>query len=110
MGALSLTLLLALAAGAPILPGAIPAGAWPFIVGIGIFSTSMAILGFAEGTRRIGAARAALISTVEFGLGLGRLSPNMLFSEAALAFLNPGERGQNLGVLLPQQLQGAIHH
>jgi ABC-2 type transport system permease protein len=51
---------------------------------------------------------AALISTVEFGLGLGRLSPNMLFSEAALAFLNPGERGQNLGVLLPQQLQGAI--
>jgi ABC-2 type transport system permease protein len=49
-----------------------------------------------------------LISAVETGLGLGRISPNMLFSEAALAFLNPGERGQSLGILLPQQLQGAI--
>jgi ABC-2 type transport system permease protein len=51
---------------------------------------------------------AGLISAVETGLGLGRISPNMLFSEAALAFLNPGERGQSLGILLPQQLQGAI--
>jgi ABC-2 type transport system permease protein len=48
------------------------------------------------------------VHTVEVGLGLARLSPNTLFSETALAFLNPAERGQNLGVLLPSQLQGAI--
>ncbi len=51
---------------------------------------------------------ASQLHTVEVGLGLMRLSPNTLFSETALAFLNPAERGQNLGVLLQSQLQGAI--
>lgn len=51
--------------GAPVLPAQIPGDAWPFILGIGCFSTFIAILGFTEGTRRIGAAKAALLSTIE---------------------------------------------
>jgi drug/metabolite transporter (DMT)-like permease len=55
----------ALSSGRPVLPGDIPTEAWFGLVGVGVFSTFIAILGFYAGAQRIGAAQAALISTVE---------------------------------------------
>lgn len=56
---------IALAFGQPLAPAEIPGSAWPFFIGIGIFSTFIAIVGFTEGSRRMGAAQASLVSTVE---------------------------------------------
>jgi drug/metabolite transporter (DMT)-like permease len=56
---------LALAAGRPVLPGSVPAAAWPGLIGIGVVATFLAIQTFYAGTRRIGAAQASLISTFE---------------------------------------------
>lgn len=55
----------ALVVGTPVLPAAIPAGAWGGIAGVGIVATFIAILAFYAGAHRIGAARASLVSTVE---------------------------------------------
>jgi drug/metabolite transporter (DMT)-like permease len=55
----------AIVAGRPLAPSAMPAAAWPNLVGLGFASTFLAIQGFYAGSRRIGAAQAALISTVE---------------------------------------------
>lgn len=55
----------ALALGREVLPAAIPAAAWPGLVGVGVVATFVAIQTFYAGTRRIGAAQAALVSTVE---------------------------------------------
>jgi len=52
-------------AGRPLLPADIPAAAWPGLLGVGAVSTFLAIQTFYVGTRRLGAAQAALISTVE---------------------------------------------
>ena len=49
----------------PLAPGRIPADAWPYLVAIGFVSTFLAIQTFYAGARRIGAAQAALVSTVE---------------------------------------------
>jgi drug/metabolite transporter (DMT)-like permease len=54
-----------LAAGRPVLPAQIPAEAWIPLLGVGIISTAIALQGFYAGARRIGAAQAALVSTVE---------------------------------------------
>jgi drug/metabolite transporter (DMT)-like permease len=62
--AVALTVL-AIAAGSPLGIADIPSSAWVPIVGIGVISTFVAILTFYEGTRRVGAAQASLISTVE---------------------------------------------
>jgi len=73
--------LAALAGGRPVLPGAIPTDAWFGLFGVGVLSTFVAIQTFYAGAQRIGAAHAALISTVEpiwtivlaailFGVGL----------------------------------------
>jgi drug/metabolite transporter (DMT)-like permease len=56
---------LAVANGSPLGVADIPAAAWIPLLGIGVISSSVAILTFYEGTRRIGAAQASLISTVE---------------------------------------------
>jgi drug/metabolite transporter (DMT)-like permease len=56
---------LALAVGRPVLPAEIPAAAWPNLVGIGVVATFVAIQTFYAGTRRIGAAQASLVSTIE---------------------------------------------
>ncbi len=48
----------------------------------------------------------ALINQIQLELMLTRLSPNTLFSEVALAMLNPGVRA--LGIVLPIQLHNAI--
>jgi drug/metabolite transporter (DMT)-like permease len=54
------------AAGRPVLdPGAIPAEAWLGVLGIGIVSTAIAVQTFYAGARRLGAAQASLVSTVE---------------------------------------------
>ena len=57
--------LIALAAARPVLPDQIPAEAWPGIVGVGLLSTFVAIVGFISGSRLVGAAQASLISTIE---------------------------------------------
>jgi drug/metabolite transporter (DMT)-like permease len=49
----------------PILPGDVPAEAWPGLIAIGVVSTFIAIQTFYAGTKRVGAAQASLISTVE---------------------------------------------
>jgi drug/metabolite transporter (DMT)-like permease len=55
----------ALVARRPVLPGDIPGDAWPLLVAIGFASTFLGIQAFYAGARRIGAAQAALISTIE---------------------------------------------
>jgi drug/metabolite transporter (DMT)-like permease len=55
----------ALALGSPVLPSQIPEGAWFGIAGVGAVSTFIAVLAFYSGAHRIGAARAAIVSTVE---------------------------------------------
>jgi drug/metabolite transporter (DMT)-like permease len=55
----------ALATGRPYLPAEIPGGAWPYLAAIGFAGTFLAIQTFYAGSRRIGAAQAALVSTVE---------------------------------------------
>jgi drug/metabolite transporter (DMT)-like permease len=57
--------LAALVTGRPLAPGAIPPAAWPYLVVIGFASTFLAIQTFYAGSRRLGAAQAALVSTVE---------------------------------------------
>ena len=49
----------------PALPWQIPARSWPGLVGIAILSTAVAIQAFYAGVSRIGAAHAALVSTME---------------------------------------------
>ena len=56
---------LALASRHPVFPDAIPGAAWPGLVGVGVISTFVAIQTFYAGARRVGAAQAALISTIE---------------------------------------------
>ncbi len=57
--------LIALATGEPVLPSQVPAAVWPNLVGIGVFATFVAIQAFFAGAQRVGAAQAALISTIE---------------------------------------------
>ena len=56
---------LGIASGHTLAPGDIPSTAWPGIVGLGVVSTFIAIQTFYAGARRVGAAQAALISTIE---------------------------------------------
>lgn len=56
---------LALLTGRPVMPASIPNDAWLPLVGVGIVSTAIALQTFYAGARRIGAAQASLISTVE---------------------------------------------
>jgi drug/metabolite transporter (DMT)-like permease len=51
--------------GRPLDPGAVPAAAWPSIIGIAFLASFLAIQTFYAGARRIGAAQAALVSTFE---------------------------------------------
>jgi drug/metabolite transporter (DMT)-like permease len=105
--------LIALASGAPVEPGRIPASAWPGITAVAVISTFVAIQTFSAGSRRIGAAQASLISTVEpvwticlAALILGeRLGPIQLaggvlvIGGVILAQLRPGESGSDGGSL-----------
>ena len=55
----------ALATGRPVGPSQIPAEAWLPLLGVGIISTALALQTFYAGAKRIGAAQASLVSTVE---------------------------------------------
>jgi drug/metabolite transporter (DMT)-like permease len=57
--------ILALATARPVMPADIPSAAWLPLVGVGIISTAIALQTFYAGARRIGAAQASLVSTVE---------------------------------------------
>jgi drug/metabolite transporter (DMT)-like permease len=78
----------AIAFDAPVWPNLIPLEAWPGLLGVSVVSGFVAIQTFYAGTRRIGAAQAALVSTIE---------PIWTISLAAILF------GQVLG---PVQLLG----
>jgi drug/metabolite transporter (DMT)-like permease len=78
----------AVVSGAPVMPDRIPATAWPGLIGVGVIATFIAIQTFYAGARRIGAAQAALVSTIE---------PIWTIVLAAILF------GQTLG---PTQLLG----
>ena len=56
---------LLLVSGGSISPIAVPAGTWPAILGLGLVATAIAIQTFYASVKRIGGARASLISTVE---------------------------------------------
>ena len=49
----------------PVLPAEIPSAAWPGILGVAVIAGFFAVQGFYAGARRVGAAQASLISTVE---------------------------------------------
>jgi drug/metabolite transporter (DMT)-like permease len=51
--------------GRPMDPRTVPAAAWPGLVGVGFVASFLAIQAFYAGARRIGAAKAALVSTFE---------------------------------------------
>jgi len=53
------------AAGRPPDPSLVPSAAWPGLAAIGFFASFLAIQTFYAGARRLGAAQAALVSTVE---------------------------------------------
>ena len=54
-----------LVVGRPLDPGRVPSEAWPLLAAIGFVASFLAIQTFYAGARRIGAAKGALISTVE---------------------------------------------
>jgi len=56
---------IALFAREPLLPGQVPAEAWPGLIGIGVFAAAIAIQAFYASAARIGAAQASLMATVE---------------------------------------------
>jgi len=56
---------LALATGSSLWPSDVPAGAWLPLLGLGVIATAVAIQTFYAGVKRVGGARASLISTVE---------------------------------------------
>lgn len=82
--------IISIVTGGSIDPRDVPADAWPAVVAIGFLASFLAIQAFYAGARRIGAAQAALLSTVE---------PATI---VALAWLVLGQR------LEPIQLAGAV--
>jgi drug/metabolite transporter (DMT)-like permease len=57
--------LLLLGSGGSASPLDVPDGTWPALLGLGLLATALAIGAFYAGVRRVGGARASLISTVE---------------------------------------------
>jgi drug/metabolite transporter (DMT)-like permease len=51
--------------GRPLAPASVPGEAWPLLAAVGLVASFLAIQTFYAGVRRIGAAKAALVSTVE---------------------------------------------
>ena len=58
-------LVIAVAAHEPLLPGQVPAAAWPGLLGIGVFAAAIAIQAFYASAARIGAAQASVVATIE---------------------------------------------
>jgi drug/metabolite transporter (DMT)-like permease len=97
---------LAILSGRPVLPAQVPAAAWPGIAAIGVISTFIAIQTFYAGSRRIGAAQASLISTVEpvWTIALAAL----LFSESLGPIQLAGGALVIAGVLLAQAAPSSL--
>jgi drug/metabolite transporter (DMT)-like permease len=97
---------LAILSGRPVLPAQVPAAAWPGIAAIGVISTFIAIQTFYAGSRRIGAAQASLISTVEpvWTIALAAL----LFSERLGPIQLAGGALVIAGVLLAQAAPSSL--
>ena len=80
------------ASGASVNPADVPQAAWPEILAIGFLASFLAIQAFYAGARRLGAAQAALLSTIEpltivvlAGIVLGqRLEPIQLVGAALI--------------------------
>ena len=64
-GALVVFAIIGILSGVPVTPDRVPVAAWFGLIGVGLVSTAVAIQAFYAGARRIGAARAALVSTIE---------------------------------------------
>jgi drug/metabolite transporter (DMT)-like permease len=64
-GTLIAAAILGVGTGEPILPGSVPAGAWPGLLGIAVFAGAIAIQAFYASAARIGAAQASLMATIE---------------------------------------------
>lgn len=64
-GAAAAYVVAVLVAAQPLVPPTSDPGVWAMIAGVGLLSSFVAIVGVTEGSRRIGAAQAALVSTVE---------------------------------------------
>ena len=94
---------LALATGRPVAPALIPAAAWLPLIGLGIVSTAIAVQTFYAGARRIGAAQASLVSTVEpiYTITLAAL----LFGETLTPIQIAGGVLVIIGVLIAQSGQ-----
>lgn len=56
---------LLLASGGSLSPASVPGSVWPALLGLGLVATAIAIQAFYAGVKRVGGARASLISTVE---------------------------------------------
>jgi drug/metabolite transporter (DMT)-like permease len=86
--------------GAPLAPASIPAAAWPGLVGVGVVATFVAIQTFYAGAQRIGAAQAALVSTIEpfWTIALAAL----LFNESLVPVQLMGGALIIIGVLIAQ--------
>ena len=82
------------------MPAQIPADAWLPLFGVGLVSTALAFQTFYAGVRRIGAAQAAIVSTVEpiWTITLATL----LFAETLTALQIVGGVLVIAGVLLAQ--------
>jgi drug/metabolite transporter (DMT)-like permease len=108
--------LICLVLGHPVLPSAIPSGAWPGILGVGIIAGFIAVQFFYAGAQRVGAAQASLLSTVEplwtivaAGILLGeRLEPVQLAGGglilAGVVLSQTGSRGE------PRELPQPVVH
>jgi drug/metabolite transporter (DMT)-like permease len=55
----------AIVSGTPVMPGSFPTEAWPGIVGLAVVATFIPMQAIYAGAQRVGAAEAALLSTVE---------------------------------------------
>ncbi|MFI5261441.1 MAG: DMT family transporter [Candidatus Limnocylindrales bacterium] len=64
-GALTVYAVVGVLGGVPVTPDRVPSAAWFGLIGVGLVSTAVAVQAFYAGARRIGAARAALVSTIE---------------------------------------------
>ena len=93
--------------GHSISPAAIPGNAWFGLIGIAIVSTALAVQAFYAGARRVGAARASLISTVEpiYTIVLA----SILFHESLAPIQLLGGALIISGVLLAESGRGGEH-
>ena len=89
-----------LASGVPLAPAEIPSAAWPGLVGVGVVATFVAIQTFYAGAKRVGAAQAALVSTIEpfYTIALAAI----LFGESLAPVQLAGGALIILGVLIAQ--------